>query len=220
MTFLSLSLRARRFASTSRALAFIFWAALPSFGTAAESAAESSAADGARAVVESFHHTLRTVMQANLSCEARQTRYAAALADDFDVALIAQQISKKHWNQFSAAQQAQLIDVLNQQFTLTYAQQFARDQGAQFITGETRALRGNTQLVQTELRPAQGQAVRLDYVLRQKARQWRIVNIVAEGVSDLALRSAQYDALITQQGFDGLLAFLREQVRALQAQCA
>ncbi|MBX9929919.1 MAG: ABC transporter substrate-binding protein, partial [Gemmatimonadaceae bacterium] len=37
-----------------------------------------------------------------------------------------------------------------------------------------------------------GAPVTLDYVLHDTAGEWRIINVIAEGVSDLALRSTQY----------------------------
>ena len=46
---------------------------------------------------------------------------------------------------------------------------------------------------------------------------WRIINIVADGVSDLALKRAEYQRVFASGGIDGLVAELEQQTRALGA---
>ena len=43
--------------------------------------------------------------------------------------------------------------------------------------------------------------------------QWRIVNIIVNGVSDLALKRAEYNSLLEREGFQALIAKLEEQIR-------
>ncbi|MBL8528930.1 MAG: ABC transporter substrate-binding protein, partial [Burkholderiales bacterium] len=40
----------------------------------------------------------------------------------------------------------------------------------------------------------------------------RIVNIVADGISDLALKRAQYTSIMEREGFDSLLAKLSQKI--------
>lgn len=71
-----------------------------------------------------------------------------------------------------------------------------------------------------KLKPGSGDTVSFDYVLRPNGGKWRIINIVADGVSDLALRSTQYAKLYEEKGFDGLLAWIQEQTRKARADCS
>jgi phospholipid transport system substrate-binding protein len=57
--------------------------------------------------------------------------------------------------------------------------------------------------------------VSLEYVLQQDGPSWRIVNIVADGVSDLALKRAEYQRLFAGAGLDGLIADLEAQTAQL-----
>jgi len=57
--------------------------------------------------------------------------------------------------------------------------------------------------------------VQLDYVLQEEAGRWRIVNVVANGVSDLSLKRADYGSIMKKQGFDLLVEKLEAQVAAL-----
>jgi phospholipid transport system substrate-binding protein len=54
--------------------------------------------------------------------------------------------------------------------------------------------------------------VRFDYVLRQTKDGWRIVNVLADGVSDLALKRVEYRAILQRDGFQGLIDMLKEKV--------
>jgi phospholipid transport system substrate-binding protein len=57
--------------------------------------------------------------------------------------------------------------------------------------------------------------VSLEYLLHQADGGWRIINVVADGVSDLALKRAEYQRLYASGGIDGLLAALEEQTQRL-----
>ena len=46
---------------------------------------------------------------------------------------------------------------------------------------------------------------------------WRIINIVADGVSDLALKRAEYQRVFASGGIEGLVAELEQQTAALGA---
>ena len=71
---------------------------------------------------------------------------------------------------------------------------------------------GGRILVQSYLIKSDGGQVQLDYLLHRTGNQWRIVNIIAEGVSDLALKRADYSAFFKSKGFDALLKKLNEKV--------
>lgn len=59
---------------------------------------------------------------------------------------------------------------------------------------------------------ASGEKVALDYQLRRKKEPWRIVNAIANGVSDLALKRVEYSPLVHLRGFSALVARLREKL--------
>jgi len=51
----------------------------------------------------------------------------------------------------------------------------------------------------------------------QSAEHWGIVNVIAQGVSDLALKRTEYDAVISAQGIDPLIAKLDAKVASYAA---
>ena len=67
-------------------------------------------------------------------------------------------------------------------------------------------------LVKTVLVKVDGDKVTLDYLLRKSDGLWRIVNVIAEGVSDLSLKRADYTAVIKNEGFNSLITQLNGKV--------
>ena len=59
----------------------------------------------------------------------------------------------------------------------------------------------------SELKP-----IRFEYVVGQLNGSWRIINIVVDGISDLAIKKAQYTSVMDREGFDALLAKLAQKI--------
>ncbi len=72
-------------------------------------------------------------------------------------------------------------------------------------------------IVRTELVKEDGERIPLNYMLRKSNGEWRIVNVVAQGVSDLSLKRAEYTAVIDSEGFDSLVTRLRGKVDEMAA---
>jgi phospholipid transport system substrate-binding protein len=66
--------------------------------------------------------------------------------------------------------------------------------------------------VRSKLIDPNGSNVIFDYLLRKVDNQWRIVNVIANGVSDLAVKRAEYRQIIKTEGFNSLLTKLREKI--------
>jgi len=67
-------------------------------------------------------------------------------------------------------------------------------------------------MIRTRLVQKAGEPVRFDYVLREGKEGWRIVNVLADGVSDLALKRVEYRAILQRDGFPALIDMLKKKV--------
>jgi phospholipid transport system substrate-binding protein len=59
------------------------------------------------------------------------------------------------------------------------------------------------------IRPG-GKPVQLDYQMRKTAEGWKIYDIIVEGVSLVLTYRSEFDAVVKQQGVDGLIKRLAE----------
>lgn len=168
---------------------------------------------GAVRTVEAFHATAREAMQHadELGYAGRRALFEPAVNDSFDIALIAQVVMGQHWQRLQPEQREALIEALRRLTISRYAWEFDGFGGERFETLEERPLSRGRVLVRTEIVRPSDDDVSLDYVLRHVDGRWRIVNVVAEGVSDLALKRSEYGSIIDDKGFAYLLEKLAEQ---------
>ncbi len=189
-------------------------------------AAEPVAASQASEVVTALHATLLDNMKhgAALGCGGRVKQMATAIDADFDLPFIGQRVLRRHWTEISDDQRKQFMDAFRKLVLSTYASQFKRFNGESFTTLDAQALASGENIVHARLTTGNGDNVAFDYVLHPVAgaegKSWRVINVIADGVSDLALRSSQYDQIYKERGFDGLLEWIREQDKKTLADCA
>lgn len=171
--------------------------------------------------VNTFHAALLDTMKhgASLGCGGRIQRLKPVIENTFDIPFLAQRVLRRQWAELSPAQRSQFTAVLDEIIVSTYASQFSSHDGETFSTQETQEVAGGNRLVHTRLERRGDVPVSFDYVLHESAGGWRMVNVLADGVSDLALRSSQYDRLYKEKGFDGLIAHMQQQISQNKAGC-
>lgn len=177
-----------------------------------------NAADDAAAVtvVDEFHATLIAVMKDadELGFAGRYQKLQPVIESKFDIPVIAQVILGQHWQALDEQQRRQFIELFSELTIATYADRFNAYAGETFAQLQTKPLNKQRLLVQTQLTQADGETIRLDYLMHQRDDRWYIISVVAQGVNDLALKRAEYTEIIENQGFDRLLAELQAKIDA------
>ena len=73
-------------------------------------------------------------------------------------------------------------------------------------------MKRNRKLVQTRFIKADGEEIRFNYILHQANDQWKIINIIVNGVSDLALKRTEYSSILKKNGYLSLIEKLLAQI--------
>ena len=99
----------------------------------------------------------------------------------------------------------------------TYVNRFAelKDQSIVITDAQPAVGKGDRVQVDTQIQ-VDDEEVMLSYTLKEGQGSWMIVNVVADGVSDLALRRAEYSRKLKEKGFDGLLDHIDGQIAKLR----
>ena len=178
------------------------------------------AGDAPDAVVNGFHAALTDAMThgAELGCKGRVAKLEPVILKTFDLPFIASHILRKRWDKMTSEQRSAFTTTLKDLTVETYAGNFSRP-GTRFEIVETKEVSATRKQVRTRLIPAHDEPVSLDYFLQKSGEDWKIINVIANGVSDLALRSSQYDKVFEDSGFDGLMSKLHKQIQADLAAC-
>ena len=163
--------------------------------------------DGAaRAVVEKLHESLLMAMHggAQLGLKGREEMLAPVIESSFDFESICRIVTGRYWKSASDDQKTRFTSAFKKLSVATYASNFSSFSGEKFQTEGSEADH-EALIVRTTLRPTEGEPVALNYLLRRSNDSWRIMNVVAQGVSDLSLKRADYTAVIKTEGFDSLI---------------
>ena len=181
-------------------------------------AAPGRADTAATQVVEKLHAELLAVMKAGpgLPFKEREARLSPVLEETFDFDAIAKIVSGRHWAGLPEDKRERFRETFKHLSVATYADNFSAFSGETFVTEATEEKRG-AQLVKTSITDSEGHKIPLHYLLVKRADQWRVVNVVADGVSDLNLKRSEYDGIIAGQGIDALVAKLEAKVASYES---
>jgi len=119
-----------------------------------------------------------------------------------------------YWAQLDNEQKKLITNTFKELSVATYASRFAQYEGEQFDVVEQRDLPHEQKLVRSQLTKSDGGTVNFDYVLHPTEAGWRIVNILFDGVSDLAIKRGEYRAVMQRDGFPALIELLKEKITA------
>jgi phospholipid transport system substrate-binding protein len=176
--------------------------------------AEAESGATAKQVVEKFQAELIAVMKngKQLGYAGRYDKLYAPVSNSHDLTKIARIVVGKEWEKLSEDQQQKLVEVFNRFSVASYAHNFKDYSGESFVfDSEEETTRGGV-VVHSHLIIPDEKTVKFDYMLKEKGNSWRIINIIANGVSDLALKRSEYTAILQREGFDALIAKINEKI--------
>lgn len=94
----------------------------------------------------------------------------------------------------------------------SYAHNFKDFSGEEFIIDSEEETKNGGVVIHSHLTIPDDKPVKFDYMLKEKGASWRIINIIANGVSDLALKRSEYTAILQRDGFDALISQINEKI--------
>lgn len=176
--------------------------------------AENTEPDSPDQTVRDLQASLIEAMQQGdkMNFQERFDFLAPAINQSHDFDFIIRTVLSSNWAQLDQDQQYLIADTFRQLSIATYAGQFNEYGGEQFEFLQQRSLPNGQRLIRSQLIKADGGTVSFDYVLQQGENGWQIINILADGVSDLALKRTEYRAILQRNGFSALVEMLKEKI--------
>jgi len=202
--FLIMVLNIMKFAAV-----LMFWL----FGTVNAFAQDESGAT-AKQVVEKFQAELIAVMKdgKKLGYAGRYAKLQEPIANSHELTKIARIVVGKEWEKLTEEQQQKLVEVFTRLSISSYAHNFKDYSGESFVfDSEEETARGGV-VVHSHLVVPDDKPVKFDYMLKEKGNSWQIINIIANGVSDLALKRSEYTSILQREGFDALISKINEKI--------
>jgi phospholipid transport system substrate-binding protein len=183
------------------------------FAQAAADGEQGAAAAQATAIARDLQSTLL-----DLSRRADETPFVErfnqllpVVERSHDLAHIARLVTGRHWRNWEEAQQLEFQQAFGRLTVSLYAGRLVEFRGDSFKVLETADQPRGIQRVSSELKPDDGEALGFDFLLHETDQGWRIINIIVDGVSDLALRRSEYSRILDESGYQALLADIRDE---------
>lgn len=192
----------------------LLFALLLGLFTQAAVAAESAGVTSARQPVERLNDVLIDVMKnsARLKYQGRYKKLEPVVKDVFQFEAVAQIALGSHWKKLEQTQKITFIGVLTNLSVATYAAQFNEYAGEKFEYQSGEETKADRVTLRYLMVAPNEKPIKFEYIVNQFSGQWQIINIIVDGISDLALKKAQYTSVIDREGFDKLVAKLSQKV--------
>lgn len=168
----------------------------------------------AKDVVLDFQNQLLDAMKQgeSLDFKGRYEKLEGVVVSSHDLTKIVRIVVGKEWRNFSDEQKVKLINIFSRLSISTYAHNFKKYSGESFtFISEEETARGGV-IIHSVLILPEDKDVKFDYMLKKKGDSWRIINIIASGVSDLALKRSEYTSVLKREGFEALIAKIEEKI--------
>lgn len=193
----------RLFLGLGLALATVSWA-IP---------AKAAPSDPAAFVQDLGDRSIK-ILQSSTDISTRKAAFSKLFTEGFDVPKIGRFVLGRYWNQATAEQQKEYINVFGQYVVALYAGQFSSYSGEKFKVTGGRPLDGGRATVGSQIiRPNGGPPIGIDWTLEQEGGSYKIIDVSAENISLTLTKRQEFASVIEQGGgIQALINLLKQKV--------
>lgn len=130
----------------------------------------------------------------------------------FDLESSSRLILREHWTQATVAQRQRFVAAFYHYLVASYGVallEFRYDTVSVLAPGEPPG--DTTAVVHTVMKLSDGSTYHVNYYMRRSAERWRIVDVIAEGVSYVKTYRTDFGAEVRERGLDSLIERLERQ---------
>jgi phospholipid transport system substrate-binding protein len=167
--------------------------------------------------VQALYDALLSTMKngRTLGQSGRFTQLEPVIRRTFDIPAMARLSVGPSWASLSEAQRQQVMESFGRYISAIYADRFDSYAGQKLqVTGEQPNATGV--MVRSQIVKANGEPVKVDYMMRRNGEGWLISDIYLDGaISEVATRRSEFAAILRIDGVDGLVAALNRKADIL-----
>ena len=170
-----------------------------------------AAADAPRDVVKKTADDVVAVLaDKSLNSSAKRTRIETIVYAQVDFEVLSKLVLARHWGQMTPEQQDKFRHEFRQHLSMTYGRNLDSYKNERVaITGDRKEQRDDW-TVHTKIIRGGPDDIVVDYRLRNRDGQWRIIDVIVEGVSLVANFRSQFQEIMANGGITRLIELLQE----------
>jgi phospholipid transport system substrate-binding protein len=148
-----------------------------------------------------------------MSKDAKMAEISKIINEVFDYEELSKRTLGRNWQKFSPEQQKEFIQLFSQLLEDVYSDRILAYTNEVIEFGKDTELKKGQFEVESNIITATNTKVPLNYRLLQKGGQWRVYDVVIEGVSMVKNYRTQFRQLLSKDSPEQLLETLRERVK-------
>ncbi len=151
------------------------------------------------------------------SLEKREAAFRNLLRQGFDLGLIGRFALGRHWRTATPEQRNDFQGLFEEYILKIYSRRLGGYAGETFKVITARPAGSKDAMVRTLIARPSGPPIKADWRVRASGDQYKIIDVMVEGVSMAVTQRSEFGAVIKNGGFEGLLAALRARVQKFPA---
>ena len=154
--------------------------------------------------------------KANSTLAEREVAFRDVMVRGFDVPTITRFVLGQHWKSATNEQRSEFSAIFLDFIARVYASRFDYYYGGeQFTVRSVIADESGDKIVRSQVaRPSGADPVEIDFRVRSKDGNHKVVDLYVEGISMLLTHRAEFSSVVNRKGIDGLLSEIRARVEA------
>ncbi len=139
----------------------------------------------------------------SLTEDDKKAKFASLLSNSFDLETIGRFALGRHWRTASPAQRDEYQSLFKKMIIAVYSKRFGDYQGQKFEVTGSHGEEGSDITVESKIIPANGgQPITVEWRVRTKNGQNKIIDIIVEGVSMALTQRSEFASVIQRGGGD------------------
>jgi len=182
------------------------------FGAGSGAWAESFDAGAKRFIETLADKALSKQLIAAMNKDQQREHFRTLLNDHFAVKTIGRWVLGRYWRKATAAEHAEYLKLFENLIIRTYADRFSKLSVATLKVTDTATKGSKDTLVYSIFQEEGGQAIRVDWRLRARGGNFKIIDVMVEGISMGQTQRSEFASVIRANGgkVEGLLVELRK----------
>ena len=146
-----------------------------------------------------------------LSTEEKRKRVEDVVLARVDFETLSKLVLARNWSKFTEPQRGEFMTLFKNHLSMTYGRNVESYKNEKVnITGARNETGGDTTVKTKILRGGGSNDILVDYRLRQRDGEWKIIDVIIEGVSLVSNFRSQFQDVVASGGPERLLSLLRE----------
>ena len=168
-------------------------------------------AEDPRALVErTLDDVLVVLRDDSLSLAERRSRVEVIAYGRFDFETISRLVLARNWKKLTPEQRDEFVVEFKRHLSNSYWKTLYDNRGRELEVGASQRTKRGDVKVRTEIALDAAQPFLIDYRLRARGDEWKVIDVVIEGVSLVQNFRSQTQAIISDVGVERLIEALRK----------